>query len=250
METTIGQRLKSAREALPASLYQAARQTKIRVDFLEHIERDNFRFLSGAAYVKGMVRAYAKWLGLDDEIIAVEFDRLTAQRPEPAIHKIIQEPAQRAPRAQAPKWVIAGGVAASALLVLSLIGVMNPINEVASPPAATESQQAAAGPSPSGAPPTVAQVPVVEGVHLTITITGPKSWLRVQADGKEPAIFEGTLFTGNTKTFDGVGELRVTIGDLGAVKVQLNGRDLGTPGPSGQVSTFVFTPESTAFARS
>ena len=46
------------------------------------------------------------------------------------------------------------------------------------------------------------------------------------------------------------GELRVRVGDLGAVKVRLSGRDLGTPGPSGQVATFVLTPESTAFARS
>jgi len=239
---TIGQVLRSTREALPASLYQASRETKIRVDFLESMERDNFRFLSGGTYVKGMLRAYARWLDLDDEAVAAEFDKVHGRRTTTPIEKMVQEPAQAAPKSKTPHWVIAAGVAAAMLLVLSLVGVMSPVNKVAEPP--DPNQQVAEAPaSTSTSSPTAAA-----GVQFTVNIIGKSSWVRVVTDNNEQGAFEATLFNGNSKTFDAKQVIKVLIGNLGAVRVSVNGRDLGTPGPLGQVGTFEFTPGSTSFA--
>ena len=55
-QTSIGQRLRQAREAIPASLAEASRATRVRVDFLEAMERDSFTFISGRVYIVGMLR--------------------------------------------------------------------------------------------------------------------------------------------------------------------------------------------------
>lgn len=241
---TIGQVLRSTREAMPASLYQASRETKIRVDFLESMERDNFRFLSGGTYVKGMLRAYARWLDLDDEAVAAEFDKVHARLTTTPIEKMVQEPAQPAPKSKTPHWVIAAGLAAAVLLVLSLVGVMSPVNEVAEPP--DPNQQVAEAPAATSTSSTSGTT--TSGVQFTVNIIGKSSWVRVVTDGNEAAAFEQTLFNGNSKTFDANRVIKVLIGNLGAVRVSVNGRDLGTPGPLGQVGTFEFTPGSTSFA--
>lgn len=246
MDNTIGQRLRHAREAVPISVYQAARETKIRVDFIEHMESDNFRFMSGAMYVRGMLRGYARWLGLDDEPVLKEFDRLHAPKTTQSITGMIREPAE-APKSRRPKWLIAATVAASTLLVLSLIGVMKPVRNVAAPPKTDLGAQAEPGSSVADDALALAASP--SGLRLTVTVTGAKSWLRVLADGSEQAAFENTLFTGDTRTFEASNLLRVTIGNLGSVRISLNGRDLGAPGAPGQFGTFVFTPASTGFSR-
>lgn len=62
---TIGQKLKSAREAKGVSVSEAAASTKILSKFIEAMEDDNFEKLSAPVYVKSFVRLYAKYLNLD-----------------------------------------------------------------------------------------------------------------------------------------------------------------------------------------
>ena len=62
---TIGQKLKSAREAKGVSVSEAAASTKILSKFIEAMENDNFEKLSAPVYVKSFVRLYAKYLNLD-----------------------------------------------------------------------------------------------------------------------------------------------------------------------------------------
>ena len=62
---TIGQKLKSAREAKGVSVSEAAASTKILSKFIEAMEDDNFKKLSAPVYVKSFVRLYAKYLNLD-----------------------------------------------------------------------------------------------------------------------------------------------------------------------------------------
>ena len=62
---TIGQKLKSAREAKGVSVSEAAASTKILSKFIEAMEDDNFEKLSAPVYIKSFVRLYAKYLNLD-----------------------------------------------------------------------------------------------------------------------------------------------------------------------------------------
>lgn len=248
-QTTIGERLRQAREAVPASVAEASRETKIRIDFLQAMERDSFRF-AWATYVKGMLRAYARWLGLDDEELAGEYERMYGEGPGPSVRQIFKEPAERAPRRRSPRWMIAAALAASTLLGLSLIGVMNPPGptKVAPPPPAPAGNGGSGQAAGSG-PAAIAEAPAVVVVQVVVTVVGKKCWTRVLADGSEKPLFEGNLFSGAVQTFQANQRLEILFGNLGAVQIRVNGRDLGSPGEPGKTGKFVFTADTTSFVR-
>jgi hypothetical protein len=79
-----------------------------------------------------------------------------------------------------------------------------------------------------------------DGVNVRLTVTGRASWVRATAAGR--TLFEGTLTTGQTKTFKDTKKVKLIIGNAGAVALKVNGRDLGAPGSVGQVVNVSFVP--------
>lgn len=246
---TIGQLLFDSREALRASLYQASQDTKIRVDFLNSMENDDFEFVSGSPYVRGMLRSYVRWLGLPEDRVLAEFDRLYRVQTEATLAEMINRPSDVGPKARKPQWLLAAVSAASLLLVFSLIGLMSPSDNPAGPPPETEVvAEAPEAASPPASPDVVVEEPPpppMEGVNVTVTVFGEKAWMQAHADGAEAALFTGNKFAGEDLTLNADQTLKLLIGDAGAVRLNVNGHDLGPPGTSGQVATLNFTPEST-----
>jgi cytoskeletal protein RodZ len=70
--TSVGELLRSAREGKRLTLDAVNRETKISVGVLSSLEQDDFDALGNDIYLKGFLRAYARFLGLDfDQIIRV-----------------------------------------------------------------------------------------------------------------------------------------------------------------------------------
>lgn len=69
------ERLLAARERKGVDLYRAERDTKIRARYLSALERGDYRELPGAVYVKGFLRNYALYLGLDPEDVISQWRR-------------------------------------------------------------------------------------------------------------------------------------------------------------------------------
>jgi len=74
---SIGETLRGARHNMKASLEDASRTTKIKVEVLEKMEADDLRALGAPMYVKGFLKLYAEYLGLDGKLIAETY--LTSQ---------------------------------------------------------------------------------------------------------------------------------------------------------------------------
>ena len=68
----IGYLLERARRKRGVSLEDAERATRIRKDFLEKLERDDHATMPEPIYVRGFVRAYANYLGLDGDRLAAQ----------------------------------------------------------------------------------------------------------------------------------------------------------------------------------
>jgi cytoskeleton protein RodZ len=67
----IGRTLKEEREARHISLEEIASATKIVPRYLEALENDRFEVMPGGFFIKGIIRTYAKAVGLDpDEVLA------------------------------------------------------------------------------------------------------------------------------------------------------------------------------------
>jgi transcriptional regulator with XRE-family HTH domain len=62
---SLGAILREAREAMGASTSEAAAQTKIKVQHIEALEREEFDKIAAPIYVKGFLKMYAEYLGLD-----------------------------------------------------------------------------------------------------------------------------------------------------------------------------------------
>src|SRR5712692_793501 len=67
--------LRTAREAKGVSLAQAEAATMIRRAYLQALEDDDYHTLPGAVYVKGFLRNYAVYLGLDPSHVLSVYHR-------------------------------------------------------------------------------------------------------------------------------------------------------------------------------
>ena len=73
MEGTIGSILKQAREEKQLTLEQVSEATSYRVKSLEMLENDDYNGYPSMVYVKGLIRGYANFLGLDGVALVNEF---------------------------------------------------------------------------------------------------------------------------------------------------------------------------------
>src|SRR3954469_17604243 len=70
---SFGERIKREREMRGVSLEEIAESTKIGKRNLEALETEDFDKLPGGIFNKGFVRAYAKYLGLDEDQAVTDF---------------------------------------------------------------------------------------------------------------------------------------------------------------------------------
>src|SRR5256885_17079387 len=71
--TAFGERLKRERELRSITLDEIANSTKIGTRMLHALEDEEFSKLPGGIFNKGFVRAYARYLGLDEEQAVVDY---------------------------------------------------------------------------------------------------------------------------------------------------------------------------------
>lgn len=222
------------------------------------MEHDNFRFLSGGAYIRGMLRAYGKWLRLDEHKLFEMLEGAHGPRPAPSVANVVREPA-KIPKRKRPHWAGAAVSAGAILFVLFLIGVMRPSQDVAAPPAPPKAKPSQAAVAQAGAPVPapdsaatqgVAPITPGQGVQVTLNVVGDASWVEAYADipGGKQLLFKGVLGAGTAKILEAKDLLSARIGNPGAVRVSLNGRDLGPAGQPGRAANFVFNPQTMALA--
>ena len=70
----IGNSLREARVRRGVELAQAEQATKIRSKYLRALEEEHFELLPSETYVKGFLRTYAEYLGLDGQLYVDEFN--------------------------------------------------------------------------------------------------------------------------------------------------------------------------------
>src|SRR6185503_16032268 len=67
MATTIGEKLRLAREECGISLRDISDQTRISMRYLEAIETDDYKRLPGGIFNKSFIKAYARYIGYDEK---------------------------------------------------------------------------------------------------------------------------------------------------------------------------------------
>lgn len=193
--TTVGERLKAAREEKGIALDEIAAQTRIPIRHLEHIERGDWEALPAVTYSIGFARSYANAVGLDGPAIGAELREQLGGGPRtaaaaPAYYEPA-DPSRVPPRSLA---LIAAGIA-----LLLAIAYMVWRSGAVEDTAVDESRIVEAGAATPGSQP----APPAVGTPAAATATGPvvltatsDVWLRVYEGNGGPVLLERTLQAG------------------------------------------------------
>ncbi len=79
---TVGNYLKSGREAKNISLSEVARTTKISKWYLDCLEQDDFDKMPGGPYIKGYISSYAAYIGIEEDEVLKRYDSLYSNRTD------------------------------------------------------------------------------------------------------------------------------------------------------------------------
>jgi len=250
--TPLGERFRAAREARGLSLSDVSEQVRIRSVYLAAIEEEQWKAIGAAVYVRGFLRTYARFLGLDPEEIVQAFNREVPWASAPA--DATSALSSRSERSSKPGTLLLWIAGVVAVLLVAFVAYNAMTMRRESAPVALESASpsplasaiatapampaaGSAGPSASPSAPAGA-VPVAGGPQTLALVLSSASWLRVTVDGS--VSMEGTFPAGTTKTFHGKNAL-VRVGNAGGVEVYVNGKDVGKLGKTGDVAERAFT---------
>jgi cytoskeletal protein RodZ len=253
----LGNLLRSAREAKGLSFAQVEEATKIRSAYLQALEEEAFDRLPAPVYVRGFLKNYALFLGLDAQQVLSQY---TSQEPPAAtvdIPAILDEPLQPVGLRRfrliwlallAVALVVAGwwvyqnygdqlpflrpAATPTPTPIPTLTLAPTPLALTATPPstvAASPTRTSAPSPSPT---PTRTPTQVVI-LDLRVDVVNQRAWLLVEADGQP--VFAGILEPGATTSWTARERIFLRCGNAGAVRVTVNGQDMGLLGDIGQV---------------
>jgi cytoskeleton protein RodZ len=261
----LGERFRAAREARGLTLSDVAEQIRIRSVYLAAIEDENWSTIGAPVYIRGFLRTYGRFLGLDTEEVVAEFSGASTESIAPSAIPaqkstyLADEPAP--PRHLSPLIWIASVVAIGLIAYVfysALTAHQRQNPTMAALPSNTptvasgtsgevaSSEVSPAAPSSAGASPGVSASPGASGTPsaapsgspgddgpntLEVRLTSP-SWVRVTVDGS--VSMEGTFPAGTLRRFHGKTAV-LRIGNAGGVEVLVGGKDVGALGKAGDV---------------
>ena len=250
-EKSVGTLLREARLAKGISLSEAEHGTSIRARYLEALEKDEYDKTPGEVFMKGMLRNYGTYLGLNGpELVQLYKERAAGATKEAVKSSGIREvdKVQLNIQLKNPRDIGSGTgrmelpslpkvdmkqIIAGVGVLLVLLGGYFAIPKAMDyfknmpQPIAQETKQ-----NVKQAKPAVA----LDKVQVAMEATGD-CWLEVQADGKE--IFAGMMRAKDKQTFEAKDKLIVKYGNIGVMKLEVNGEAVDLQGEHGvQVKTY------------
>lgn len=253
---SVGEVLRRTREARGQTLGDVAYALKLTPRQIEAMEAERFDLLPGPAFVRGFLRNYARYLGLDPAAVLAGFERDNAA-PTVELAPLsnadgVMPSGAEARSAQLPAAVVAGG-----LLLAVLVGwffdwfrvpeqpvtVAEPVAPVAestdadAPAAAAPPSQTATGepapapapvplPAPATTPPpapaAAVEAPAAGLEHLVFRFAG-ESWVEVR-DAAGAMVHSGINKGGTSRTVQGKPPFALVIGNAREVALEYRGQ--------------------------
>jgi cytoskeleton protein RodZ len=257
----VGATLRQERLQKQLSIEDIARQTRISHRFLRAIEADDFATLPGLVFARNFVRQYASLLGLDPAPLLARlpaYDLESAPMPAsplPSSDRSWWDPRWNSAVSSLAWIVLACAAAAAAYLYFNRIprpqqqaaaarAVVSPA-PVAAQPIQPPPQTAAPAEVPAPAPAVDSSTAGAHPVRVVVTAR-EDSWIQVTAEGK--TAFIGVLKAGESRNFDSDGPVRLRTGNAGGIDISLNGKQIDSLGPAGQIRSVSLTAEGPQYA--
>src|SRR3954447_1915513 len=206
----IGNSLREARARRKLSYDQVEAETKIRAKYIRCLEEEEYDALPSSTYVKGFLRTYADYLGLDGQLYVDEYNsRFGDLHHEDQLFRRRERPAPRRRQANNTVMVALAGIVAVAVLffVAWRFGGEKPVQpvEVAPPTVPTQPVRNANPSLPRPAAPVKKHKakkhkpkPVVRPVRLLVRATRGRAWMVIQHGANGQVVFSDVLEEGTT----------------------------------------------------
>ncbi len=208
MSSSLGEKLRTAREERGITLSEVAEQTRISPLYLEAIDSDNFKILPGGIFNKGFVRSYAKYVGVDEQEALREYSRLVAENDEADDEKLKSYRPEVLTDDRSLSSIIPTIAFATLILGIMTAGILFLVNYIQNyrneaPIASSTANSNSASPAANTLDANVAvlpgSAPVMESLKVEFSAAGDEVWLRSVTDGKssdlliapgKPVLFE------------------------------------------------------------
>jgi cytoskeleton protein RodZ len=209
----IGNSLRDARLRKELDFPELEQGTKIRAKYLRALEDENFDQLPASTYVKGFLRTYADYLGLDGQLYVDEYNVRYASGDE-VLERRIRGSSARRPRPRRRRlesnivWFTLIGIAVVTALVIAAWRYGGGSKQ-----------------SPSVTSRSTAKAPARQAAGLVVRAVRGSTLLIVRAgsdSGRQ--IWNGTLATGEAQRFAPGRRLWMYVGSPENVEMHLNGR--------------------------
>ncbi len=213
----VGPALRKAREKRRVTLDEASRDTKLSIEHLRALEEERFGDLLGEVYVRGSLRTYAQYLGVDPDKVITAYGRHVeeagAPPPPPGLGRV--ERAIAATRIRDNQRLMV--VLATTVLVMAVVfGFLS---------------RGKSSPAPANlASPPAAVVPITRSVDAEL-VALRNAQVTYTADHNAPVTI--SLQKGETRAISATSALAIRIEDGGTVQLTVNGSELGAPGKAG-----------------
>ena len=219
----IGNSLREARLRRHIEFSDAEHGTKIRGKYLRALEDERFELLPSHTYIKGFLRSYAEYLGLDGQLYVDEYNsRFVVGEEDAPIRSPRRVPAAKARRSDRRESNIV-------LLALTAIGLVTAL-VIAAWQFGEVDHEPVRGLSTTPAVTPVAPPPDAAGsARLELRATRGDSYLIVRSGGMTgDELYKGTLERGQRQRFDGK-VLWMRLETPANVLVKLNGNRVKLP---------------------
>ncbi|MDT8901365.1 RodZ domain-containing protein [Anaeroselena agilis] len=252
---TVGELLRTEREKQNMTVKDIEKATSIRALYIQAIEDGKYDVLPGEVYLKGFIRNYASYLGLNpQQVLDVYRDNQSPQAPQPAAPST-PAASSMPPKVEAGREGQGGGSLGRWVIILVVLAVlvgagwavMNHFNRTPAPQ--TSPPQAKVQPTPAPAPvpvpapqKTPAPAPAAKPIVVVAKYTA-ECWTRVTADGRE--VYEGIPRVGETLTWNATRTMDVHVGNAAGIELTYNGQPQGRIGGDGEVIMKSFTANNT-----
>jgi cytoskeleton protein RodZ len=250
----IGASLREARARRQLGYDQIEAETKIRSKYIRCMEDEQFDVLPSGTYVRGFLRTYADYLGLDGQLYVDEYSSRYGDLPEERPNRRRERPRERRNESSNAVLIALAGIVAVGVLLLAA-WKLNPSSERPAaplPPPTTTGKTAADNAGNPAAYPTLKKqkaaidkkthktvTPTVKPVTLRIDVSpGQRSWLVVRrlSDPKK-IVYSNTLVApehiGGTVQHDPKGYLIMSACHATELTLTVNGKMYGLGAGSG-----------------
>jgi cytoskeletal protein RodZ len=237
----IGEYLRRVREEKNISIKDVQEATKIRLCYLEALDRGEFALLPGEVYLKGFIVSYANAIGLNGQEILDRYYQLkAAQEEQVRLAESEKAEAEKKRASENPNWFQGIYLGIAVILLVGLLASFfmvsyfhhEPLTEASS---ITEDSRENNGEADSK---TTYPAPVTIYAEFL-----ERTWVEAKADGE--LLFDGRIFDAlePKQVWTAQRVIEVNLGNPAGISLTLNGKNLGLVGKRGVPILVRITPK-------